>query len=222
MDILKNIETNDKDEKECLGFLTMDKTKWETKEKNDEYSLTYCSIPMNNPLTNAPEEIMAFCLEVTLNKPIDTVIKYLNDFNIRKSYDTQYNEGKIISEKKEENLETYEIYLLLKMGFVFSNRDFVVKKKIWKDYRGNKNHYLIYTASIDHPDYPEKSNPVRGVYLNRAAYLYPGKNDQETTMLLCNCMDMKMINIATFMTINKGCEGITKWFGKLKDALNKN
>ena len=220
MEVLKNIETNDKEEKACLGFLTLDKTKWDIREEKDDYKLSYGTIQMENPLTNSPEEKICFCLEVTLKKPVETVFKCLNDMDIRKTFDTLYADGKLISEKKE-NPEVYEFYLFLKMGFVFSNRDFVVRKKIWKDYRGNKNHHLIHIASIDHPDYPEKNDPVRGVFLNRAAYLRPGNNEQETLLTLCNCIEMKMINVGSFMAVSKGAEGIKKWHDQLLQTLEK-
>jgi hypothetical protein len=220
MEALKNIEASDKDEKACLGFLTHDKTNWEIKEKTDEYKLSYGTINMENPLTNAPEETICFCLEVTLKKPVETVLKCLNDYNIRKTFDTLYNDGKLISEKLE-NPEVYVYYLFLKMGFVFSNRDFVVQKKLWKDYKGNKDHHLIHIASINHPDYPEKSDPVRGVFLNRAAYLTPGKNEKETSMTLCNCINMKMINVGSFMAVSKGTDGMKKWLAKFKETLEK-
>ena len=220
MEALKNIQTSDKEEKACLGFLTLDKSKWDVKEKTDEYTLSYANIQMENPLTNSPEEKLCFCLEITLKKPVETVFNCLNDYNIRKTFDVLYSDGKLISEKKE-NPEIFEYYLLLKMGFVFSNRDFVVKRKAWKDYQGKKGHYLIHIASINHSDYPEKSDPVRGVFLNRAAYLTPGQNDQEAKLTLCNSIDMKMINIGNFVAVGKGADGIKNWIIKLKEALNK-
>ena len=174
MEDLKSIETSDKDERTCLDFLTMDKSSWTVNDKSDEHKLSYSYIQMNNPLTKSPEEKLSFCLEVTLKKPIEKVANCLNDIEQRKSFDTLYKEGKIISETKG-NPDTYILYFLLKMGFVFSNRDFVVQKKIWKDYQGKKDHYLIHVISIDHSDYTEKSDPVRGVFLNRAAYLRPGE-----------------------------------------------
>ena len=107
------------------------------------------------------------------------------------------------------------------MGFVFSNRDFVVQKKVWKDYRGNKDHCLIHLASINLPEYPEKSDPVRGVFLNRAAYLEPANNGQETKLTLCNCIDMKIINVGSYVAISKGTGGMKKWLNQLKDTLQK-
>ena len=218
MDTLKNIETSDKDEKACLGFLTLDKTNWEEKDKGEGYKIFSGSIKMENPLTNTPEEKISFCLEITFKKPIETVVKCLNDFNVRKTFDALYRDGKLLSETKEDP-QIYMYYLLLKMGFVFSNRDFVVQKKVWKDYKGNKGHYLIHLTSTNHSDYPETSNPVRGVFLNRAAYLVPGEKEGETFMTLCNCIDMKMINVGSFMAIKKGVEGMKNWISSLKEVL---
>ena len=220
METLKNVNATDKDEKACLGFLTLDKTKWEVKDKADDYKISYGTIQMENPLTNSPEEKICFCLEITLKKPVETVLKCLNDFNIRKTFDTLYAEGKLVSEKKEDP-EVYIYYLLLKMGFVFSNRDFVVQKKVWKDYKGNKGHHLIHICSTNHSDYPEKSNPVRGVFLNRACYLVPGSNEGETFMTLCNCINMRMINVGSFMAISKGVDGMKKWVAQFKNVLGK-
>ena len=220
MESLKNIETSDKEEKACLGFLTLDKTNWEIKEETDEFKLSYGYIQMENPLTNSPEEKLSFCLEATLKKPVETVFKCLNNLEIRKTFDTLYAEGKLLSEKKE-NPEIYNYYLLLKMGFVFSNRDFVVQRKVWKDYQGNKDHYLIHVSSINHSDYPEVSNPVRGVFLNRACFLKPGNKDDETLMFLCNCIDMKMINVGSYIGISKGTNGMKKWLNNLKETMEK-
>ena len=218
MEVLKGIETDDKEEKAALGFLTLDKSKWVVKEKTDEFTLTYSTIQIENPLTNTPEEKVAFCLEVNLKKPVESIIQCLNDYNIRKNFDTLYKEGKLISEKKE-NPEIYQYYLFLKMGFVFSNRDFVVQKKVWKDYRGNKGHCLVHLASINLPEYPEKSNPVRGVFLNRAAYFEPINDGKETKLTLCNCNDMKMMDIGTVMTVKKGSEGMKSWLAKVKECI---
>ena len=220
MEDLKSIETQDKDEKTCLDFLNMDKSSWTVNDQTDDYKLSYLYIQMNNPLTKSPEEKLSFCLEVTLKKPIDKVANCLNDIEQRKSFDALYKEGKVISETKG-NPDTYVLHLLLRMGFVFSNRDFVVQKKIWKDYQGKKDHYLIHVISIDHPDYPEKSDPVRAVFLNRAAYLKPSEKEGETFLTLCNCIDMKVINVGSFFAVSKGTSGMKNWLTKFKDALEK-
>ena len=221
MEDLKSIETQDKDEKTALDFLTIDKSSWTLSEQKEDYKLTYQSIKMNNPLTNNEEEKLSFCLEATFNKPVEKVIKCLCDLEIRKTFDTLYTEGKLISETKG-NPDTYILYFLLKMGFVFSNRDFVVQKKVWKDYKDKKDNYLIHVISIDHKDYPEKSDPVRAVFLNRAAYIKPGEKEGETSLTLCNCIDMKVINVGSFMAVSKGTSGMRNWLSKFKEALEKN
>jgi hypothetical protein len=220
MEDLKSIETQDPDEKSCLEFLTMDKSSWQINEQKDDYKLSYQYIQMMNPLKKTPEEKLSFCLEVTLKKPVDKVIKYLNDINIRKTFDTLYKEGKILSETKG-NPDIYQLYFMLKMGFVFSNRDFVVQKKIWKDYNNKKDNYLIHVISIDHKEYPEQSDPVRGIFLNRAAFIKPGEKEGETSLTLCNCIEMNIINVGSFMAISKGSSGMKNWLNNLIEALEK-
>ena len=220
MEDLKSIETKDPDEKSALDFLTLDKSSWQLYEQTDDYKLMHSYIQMQNPLTKSPEEKLSFCLEATIKEPIEKVIKCVNDLNIRKTFDSLYNEGKLLSETKG-NPDTYIYYLLLKMGFVFSNRDFVVQKKIWSNYRDKKDNYLIHVISIEHKDYPEQSNPVRGIFLNRAAYIKPGEKEGETSFTLCNCIDMKVINVGSYMAISKGTGGMKKWLNQLKDTLKK-
>ena len=220
MEDLKSIETQDPDEKLALDFLTLDKSSWQLHEQTDEYKLTYSYIQMQNPLTKSSEEKLSFCLEATIKAPVDKVIKCLNDLDIRKTFDTLYSEGKLLSETKG-NPDIYVFYLLLKMGFVFSNRDYVVQKKVWSNYKEKKDHYLIHVISVEHKDYPEQSNPVRGVFLNRAAYIKPGEKEGETSFTLCNCIDMKVINVGSFMAISKGTGGMKKWLSQLNETLKK-
>ena len=53
MEDLKNIETQDPDEKSALDFLTLDKSSWTLHEQTNEYKLTYSYIQMQNPLTKS-------------------------------------------------------------------------------------------------------------------------------------------------------------------------
>ena len=75
MEDLKSIETQDKDEKTALDFLTIDKSNWTLSEQAEGYKLTYQFIKMNNPLTNSPEDKLSFCLESTFKYPVEKVIK---------------------------------------------------------------------------------------------------------------------------------------------------
>ena len=83
---------------------------------------------MKNPLTKNNEEHLCTCLEVVVKALPEKVFKFMTDFNIRKSVEPLYKDGKLISETKG-NPEIYIAYLYLKMGFMMSDRDFVVQKK---------------------------------------------------------------------------------------------
>ena len=220
MEDLKSVETQDPFEKSALDFLTLDKSSWQLNEQNSDYKLTYSTIKMQNPLTKTQEDKLSFCLEATIKFPIDKVIKCLNDLNTRKTFDSLYNDGKLVSETKG-NPDVYIYYLVLKMGFVFSNRDFVVQKKVWSNYQNKKDNYLIHVISIEHKDYPEKSDPVRGVFLNRVAFLKPGEKEGETSFILCNCIDMKVINVGSYIAVSKGTGGMKKWLNQLNETLKK-
>ena len=54
------------------------------------------------------------------------------------------------------------------MPIIISNRDFTVRKKIWKDYNNKKGCYLIHLKSVKNEAYPEQRNPVRGNFIIEA------------------------------------------------------
>ena len=67
----------------------------------------------------------------------------------------------------------------------------------------------------------KKKDPVRGVYLNRAAYLKPGEKEGETILTLCTCIDMRIISSGSFIAVSKGTNGMKNWLNKFKDILEK-
>ena len=107
------------------------------------------------------------------------------------------------------------------MPFVFSDRDFVIEKKVWNNYNNMNNHSLIYIHSIDHPDYPEKDKPVRGMIYCRIFYIREEGNGKCRVNMI-NQVNMKMPNIAQFIAIKKATEFTNKFIKFLKDELNKN
>ena len=54
---------------------------------------------------------------------------------------------------------SYEAYDLI---WPISNRDYVFEQTLEKSLYQKKNRTVVKVASIEHPDYPEKSNKVRG------------------------------------------------------------
>ena len=40
-------------------------------------------------------------------------------------------------------------------------------------------------------------------------------------MTLCNCIDMNMINVGSFMAVSKGVDGMKKWVAKFKEVVEK-
>ena len=159
-------------------------------------------------------------MEAILDFPASHVINKLNDFNFRKNVDDQYEKGKLLSEKMiEGNIKVMEMYLYMKMPFIFSDRDFVVQKKCWLDYNGNKDHALFYIHSIENSQYPAKEKPVRGNYENRSGYVKPlGPNQCKINIV--TAMDVKMSLGYSTMAKN-GAEMQEKWVKKFKKELAK-
>ena len=105
------------------------------------------------------------------------------------------------------------------MPFIFSDRDFVVQKKCWLDYNGNKDHALFHLHSIENPEYPAKEKPVRGIYINRSGYVKP-LGDNQCELNIVTAMDIKM-SLGVSAMSKSGAEKQENWFKGLKQELAK-
>ena len=112
-----------------------------------------------------------------------------------------------------------DMYLYMKMPFIFSDRDFVVQKKCWLDYNGNKDHALFYLHSIDNPNYPPGSKLVRGTYENRSGYIKPLGGNQ-CQIVTVSAMDVKM-SLGYDTMAKNGAEMQEKWVKNLRKQLAK-
>ena len=95
------------------------------------------------------------------------------------------------------------------MPFIFTDRDMVLREKIWENYLGEKDCCLGRIYSIEHPDYPPKEKPVRATFENRGEYIKPIDNNK-TKLYFCSKFDMKM-SVPVSMMEGKGSEGQEKW-----------
>ena len=149
-------------------------------------------------------------------------VNYLNDINFRKEFDNLYQNGKIIQEIKDENneIKSMDIYLYLKMPFFYTDRDFVVRKKIWKDYDNKKGCYLIHMKSVKINEYPEKTKPVRGEFIIRTGYICPIEGDENKCKLyLVTSFDIKM-SAPIVLLRSLGSDGQKKWAEQLIQNVN--
>ena len=143
----------------------------------------------------------------------------MNDFEFRRNVDDQYKKGKLISERMEGNIKYMDMYLFMKMPFIFSDRDFVARKKCWLDYNGNKDHALFYMHSIENPEYPPTKKLVRGNQANRSGYIKP-LGDNQCQINVVTAMDVKMSLGVSTMSKN-GAEMQEKWIKNLRKELAK-
>jgi ElaB/YqjD/DUF883 family membrane-anchored ribosome-binding protein len=187
----ENYSTDDEDEFNAIKILNEDLSAWKLYTDKEDIKVWFKSFPTKDEKGEDTEGVIGYT-EATLNIPASKLITNLNDFNFRTGTDEQYKKGKLISESNiDGNIKVMVLYLYMKMPFIFSDRDFVVQKKCWLDYNGNKDHALFYMHSIENSEYPPKEKPVRGTYVNRSGYVKP-LGDNQCKLNVVTCMDIKL------------------------------
>ena len=214
----ENYSTDDEDEMIAINTLNEDISSWKKYTDKDGIKLYFKPYPTKDEEGKDIESVIGYC-EAILDFPASKVISKMNDFEFRRNVDDQYKKGNLISERIEGNIKYMEMYLFLKMPFIFSDRDFVVRKKCWLDYNGNKDHALFYIHSIESPEYPPKKKLVRGNYANRSGYIKP-LGDNQCQLNVCTAMDVKMSLGVSTMSKN-GAEMQEKWVKNLRKQLAK-
>ena len=214
----ENYSTDDEDEMIAINTLNEDISSWKKYTDKDGIKLYFKPYPVKDEEGKDVESVIGYC-EAILDFPASKVISIMNDFEFRRNYDDQYKKGNLISERIEGNIKYMEMYLFMKMPFIFSDRDFVVRKKCWLDYNGNKDHALFYLHSIENPEYPPKKKLVRGNYANRSGYIKP-LGDNQCQLNTVTAMDVKMSLGVSTMSKN-GAEMQEKWIKNLRKELAK-
>ncbi len=224
----ENYSTNDEDEFAAINLLNEDRNEgndldWVLSVTKDNIKIYYKQIRLKNE-ENKDFDTLIFYVEAILDIPSYKVNEYINDINFRKEFDSLYNQVKVLSENEDEshNLKILDLYFYMKMPVFISDRDFVVRKKIWNEYNNKKGCYLIHLKSIDNSEYPPKQKPVRGKFINRAAYICPYMDEEreKCKLYLASCFDMKM-SFGVSMMKSKGSEGQGKWVEELIKNINK-
>lgn len=215
----ENYSTDDEDEFNAIKILNDDLSAWKLYTDKEDIKVWFKSFPTKDEKGEDTEGVIGYT-EATLNFPASKLITSLNDFNFRTDTDEQYKKGKLISENTiDGNIKVFDLYLYMKMPFIFSDRDFVVQKKCWLDYNGNKDHALYYMHSIENSEYPPKDKPVRGTYVNRSGYVKP-LGDNQCKLNVVTCMDIKL-NVGVERMSKSGAEMQEGWIKALKKKLTK-
>ena len=146
--------TDDRDEKELVDLFNGKNYTWQ--ERKLKHGLSVFYVPFDESCTILTRQ------HFTIPCPYDSVIKAFLDPEYRKKWDKSLSsKTKVLSSKKVGECEIDHIYTYIKMPFVFSDRDFVQKRKLWRNYTTNPRSMLIHSKSYDHDSYPEKEKPVR-------------------------------------------------------------
>ena len=213
----ENYSTDDEDEFNAIKILNEDLSVWKLYTDKEDIKVWFKSFPTKDEKGEDTEGIIGYT-EATLNCPASKLITSLNDFNFRTDTDEQYKKGKLISENTiDGNIKVMILYLYMKMPFIFSDRDFVVQKKCWLDYNGNKDHALFYMHSVENSEYPPKDKPVRGTYVNRSGYV-KALGDNQCKINVVTCMDIKL-NVGVERMSKSGAEMQEKWIKALRKKL---
>ena len=213
----ENYSTDDEDEFNAIKILNEDLSVWKLYADKDDIKVWFKSFPTKDEKGEDTEGVIGYT-EATINCPASKLITSLNDFNFRTDTDEQYKKGKLISENTiDGNIKEMILYLYMKMPFIFSDRDFVVQKKCWLDYNGNKDHALFYMHSVENSEYPPKDKPVRGTYVNRSGYVKT-LGDNQCKINVVTCMDIKL-NVGVERMSKSGAEMQEKWIKALRKKL---
>ena len=125
-----NYSTDDEDIFTAIKTLNEDVSSWKKYTDKDGIKLYFKPYPVKDEDGKDTESVIGYC-EAIIDFPASKVIAKMNDFEFRRNVDANYKKGKLINERMEEgNIKIMEMYLYLKMPFIFSDRDFVVKKKM--------------------------------------------------------------------------------------------
>ena len=211
--------TDDFEEYTAINTLNQDLgSPWKLYTERDSIKLYFKPYPVKDEKGKDAESVIGYC-EATLDFPASKVIEKINDYEFRKNIDGQYRRGKLINERMEGNIKYMDMYLYMKMPFIFSDRDFVVQKKCWLDYNGNKDHALFYLHSVDNPNFPPVSKLVRGTFENRSGYVKPlGSN--KCQIVTVSAMDVKM-SLGYDTMAKNGAEMQEEWIKGLRKHLAK-
>ena len=221
--------TDDEDEFASIEVLNEDRTKnnennWIFHSYKNDINVYY---KINKVKIDEDQEVKVLYLYMDLITNINSTkfANYFNDNNFRKEFDNVYSKAEILEENHDEknNLEIIDLYLYLKMPIIISDRDFTVRKKIWKDYNNKKGCYLIHLKSVKNEAFPEQKNPVRGNFIIRAAYICPyndGEGEEKCKFSFVTCFDMKL-NYPFIMITNRACEEQRIWAENLIENINK-
>ena len=214
-----NYSTDDVDEYNAIQMINDDISTWKLQIEKPNYKIYYKPFKVIDEKGKENESRM-FYLIATIDFPASEVNKQINTFELRKQWEGSLKKGKLIKKADLGNgIKIIDYYAYIKMNMFFSDRDIVVRKKIWENYFGEKDCCLNEIHSIELPDYPAQKKPVRAILLNKSKYIKP-IDINRTKFYYVSKLDMK-INASNSIMESKGAEGTEKWFKAFLNQLGK-
>lgn len=124
-----------------------------------------------------PGEIRMFRGTTSLAFGIDAIAEAVCEPKARLQWVERMSANTLIEGKPDAGKWlSYEAYDLV---WPVSNRDYVFEQTLEKTLHNNKNRTIVKVVSIEHPDYPEKSDRVRGA-LPTCVFTLDAINEKET------------------------------------------
>ena len=202
--------TDDVDEYNAIQIINDDISKWKIQIDKPNYKIYSKPFKTRNEKGEEGESRM-FYLDATIDRPASVINKAINSFELRQEWEESLKKGKKIREKNlEKGVKIIDYYAYIKMPIIFSDRDIVVRKKIWENYNGEKDCCLNEIHSIELQEFPAKKKPVRARLENKSKYIKP-IDENKSRFIYVNKFDMK-ISLGSSMMESKGAEGTEKWF----------
>lgn len=215
-----NYSTEDEDEFNAIQIVNQNISDWKLQKDKNEIKVFSKLFKIINDEGKEVDNIV-FYTEVTINSPASEVHKKFHTFNLKAKWDDSLKKGKLIKEENlTNNIDQTEFYTYIKMPFVFSDREAVLRYKTYCNYLGKKDYYLSHFKSIEHPDFPKKDKPVRAYYENGGDYIKP-INENQCIFYYIAKFDFKII-APIFMMEGSGSEGQFNSMKEFKDFCEKN
>ena len=203
-----NYSTDDEDEFNAIQILNQDISSWKLLKDKDNIKIYSKLFKITNEKGKEVDNIV-FYTDATINFPAAEVNKQMHNYTLRSKWEKSLQKGKILKEEKlPNNIDLCDYYAYIKMPFIFSDRDIVLRSKTWNDYLGEKDVFLSHQKSIEHPDYPPKEKPVRAIYENAGQYIKP-INDNQCKLYSIAKFDFK-ISTPVSMMEGSGSDGQLK------------
>ena len=215
--IPEGYSTNDVDEYNAIQMINDNLSTWKLLINKPDYKIYTKPFKTYNEKGKEKESRM-FYLDATINCPASEVNRQINTFELRKEWEDSLKKGQLINKEDLGNgIKTIDYYGYIKMPIIFADRDIVVRKKIWENYGGEKDCCLNELHSIELPEFPAKTRPLRARLENKSKYIKP-INSHMTKFYYVNKFDLKL-DLKGDVMESKGADKTEKWFKQFLSHL---